>query len=159
MRPTELPGCRGRVSLGACVLLACSCAPPATLRVSTLVDEARVGEVAAYAKRRGKRLRVRGVVASTGLRSTEEIVVHRSYGGLSATGQTHEVPHPYVYLSHGEVPSADRLLCYFHRDDVDEVARVQARAWITVSGDFFGYAPLPGEGLQVMLSRCEVETD
>ncbi|MCC6903964.1 MAG: hypothetical protein IT377_33660 [Polyangiaceae bacterium] len=150
---------RSRI-LSLCILCPLACASVRQTEIAPLVAEGKASELAAVAKHRGERLRVTGLVVSSGLRSVNQTVVKHGpevFPGApsQSVASTQSVQHPYLYVADpNDRAKGALLLCYFRPEQLDVVALIVPGTRVELTGMFQGYDQ--GATL-VVLNTCDVE--
>jgi hypothetical protein len=141
------------------VVASLDCVSTPVRDVSSLLDEARQNEVAAYAKHRESYVGVVGVVLKTGLDQFSQLALSGSGWGpawANVTAQEDIITFPYVVLGGSRGDSRDVVKCYFGKDDADKVGRIARGACLTVHGRFLQYVHV-GKVLALVLDSCRAE--
>lgn len=126
--------------------------------LSPLIAQGRANELSATAEHRGQRLRVWGVVVSTGLKKVDALVGRKTepLNPYSTSVEVEQVrrTYPYLYLRDASAKADEgTLLCFFSNALMSEVGKLQPNTSIVVIGDFQEYAE---GGRTLVLNTCEL---
>lgn len=137
------------------VLVLClGCAPEWT-PVGPMLLEGRNNDLAATAKYRSQKLRLTGVVVSTGEKKMEHGSGRTDGRWVETPATEADVAHPYVQIRDPEHPSLDVLTCYFTQPDA-VATKLAPGATARVRGFFVEYAATGGH-MEAVLDRCSLE--
>jgi hypothetical protein len=151
-----------RAGLGMLLLLGMAgCVRNRAQALAPLLAEGRANELKATAQHRTERMRVWGIVVSTGLRKVDRLIGKKAdpWNPYSTTVEVAQVQrtYPYLYLRAPETKEDDgKLLCFFSLDSMSDLADLKPNAAVVVIGDFQEYSD---RGRTLVLNRCELAGD
>jgi hypothetical protein len=136
------------------------CSSAIRVSVGTLTAEGRYNTLAAVSRYDGERLRVTGVLQATGVKNVSQTQAeHYGYGiepfATTSVEKTENVPYPYFILFDPNAPQQGVVVCYFLRQDLEDISGLRRGLLVTVEGRFQQFANEQGR-FETVLNHCRL---